>query len=146
MDIKQGNYYQKKGGEIVRVIKKDKNSFYLVYNLSNKKEEQLLIEKFPLIKLGITICRISELKEDNIISENIFKPFIDGINLRRSYALNIINLKYFLQLSNINEPNASDIEVDDDINDFFTKIESLKGSEFKLTTEQKDNFLSEQFM
>lgn len=141
MEYKENHYYQnKENGKVVRLI-----SEKTIYDLSTKKEE-LIKRDNQLMKLGITICRISELKEENNRGKNIFKTFIEDINLSKTYKLNLINTKYYLQVLNTKDKDVRDEEfVKDDINDFFTKIEFLKGNEFKLTIEQKDNLLIEQF-
>lgn len=140
MEYIENNYYQnKKDDKFIRFV--DYNSSLDVYKYFDleTKQEKSIRAKNPFIKLSITVCRVYELK-----GKNIFKSFIDGINLRKSYELNLINLEYYLQnATQKNESPKSEDLVEDNINVFFNKIELLKGDGFKLTIEQKDNFFND---
>ena len=142
MEYIENNYYQNKiDGKFIRFIAY--NSYLDVYKYFDleTKQEKSIRGKNPFMKLAITICRIYELE-----GKDIFKSFIEDINLSKSYDLNLINLKYYLQntLQKNVSPKDEDL-VEDNINIFFNKIELLKGNEFKLTIEQKDNFLMKKF-
>ena len=165
MEYKEGYYYEliEHGKSyVIRFVKKIGENEYEFHNLMTNELKTIYFEGKDLIKvnekkeieysktipfgiLEITICRISELKTDPSKRKIIFKKFIDDliINLNKTLELSFDekSSKYCLIYKDSSESKNEVVE--NDINDFFDKIEMLL--DIKLSQVQKDKFLIEQF-
>lgn len=145
MNLIEGNYYEwiENGkNSILRVVKNKGNGLFELFFLltSELKENDARFEKVGPSKLSITVCRKAEIKKPRN-GENIFKEFTDNIENKFNSSV-ILNLnenesRYFLKGS------FGKVEIKDDINDFFSKIE--ENLNISLDEKVKDIFLIEQF-
>ena len=160
MSYEKNHYYQfKKDASVIRFTSKE-NDWYEFISLQNNepkkiyyKEKDLICvevdesithcKSTPFMHLSITVCRILELNSEPTQGLKIFKKFINGLvdNNKSLLELNIKDFNYLLE--DLNIKGGIGIEVKDNINDFFSKID--KAIDRQLTILEKDNFIKEQF-
>lgn len=162
MEYNENHYYlNKEDGNVIRLVDKKKENTYVVFDILSLDHKTIYFEGKDLIRVNenneienhrsnlfikLTITVSSKLELNNPTKgKNIFKSFLDKLlfdfNSTLELMYNSIDSKYYFEGSILN--GKITVLVEDDINDFFKKIDQIL--QIKLTSEQKDNFLREQF-
>jgi len=156
MNYKKDNYYLNKyDSRIIRFVNNENQNSYEFYDLlsgENKKyfSEKLIfinnenkeeeINSSPFMNLSLIDCNFFILENEKYIINNSVKIFLNKIASFHNSSLDLLyeDNKFILKGSRLDDFNFNQILLNDDINDFFNKIELLK---IPLKIEHKDEFI-----